>query len=124
MWIKDSALEFQAEAAILTHVKGWLNHLVTRAQVLLTDTSYNIVITEDLQDQLNLEFQNTMLLKSTNDMWNEHTTTSMEVDSVGVKEEHDNYARKGNQNNLEEGSELSLTEKELDGEKRREIERA
>ena len=43
-----------------------MNQLVTRARVLLTDLSYRLVVTQDLQGQVEANFGNTMLLcKST-----------------------------------------------------------
>ena len=40
MWIDGEALWAKAERAIEEHVRGWMNHLVTQARVLLTDLSY------------------------------------------------------------------------------------
>ena len=62
MWKEDGNLIFQAKAALSTHVEGWMNQLVTRARVLLTETSYNVVVTDDLQDRVNKESHDMMLL--------------------------------------------------------------
>ena len=40
-----------------------MNQLVTRARVLLTDLSYQMVVTQDLQGKVEAEFGNTMLLR-------------------------------------------------------------
>ena len=63
MWIDGEALWAKAEHAIEEHVRCWMNQLVTQARVLLTDLSYQLVVTRDLQGKLEAEFGNTMLLR-------------------------------------------------------------
>ena len=66
MWVgAEGILKFQAERRIKRHVQGWLGTLVMRARVLLTKKSYKVVVTDNLQKQIEQEFQDTMLLMNT-----------------------------------------------------------
>ena len=108
MWIEGDELQFKAEAAIAPHVKGWLGQLVTRARVLLTDISYNIVITEDLQSQMNTEFHNTMLLQNSIEQTDLSELLDMEIDtkakSAENKVDHGNQSKKYTTKSDDDGS--------------------
>ena len=110
MWIDDGqVLNFKAENTITTHVRAWMNKLVTRARVLLTDLSYQMVVTWDLQGKVEAEFGNTMLLRKltgidTNPVngLKENSMSETNISQINRatlgKNEHDETRYTGNEN--------------------------